>query len=355
LIDPIIEYANAGQHGGLGVVVVGGFVYRGNLLPQFNRDYLFGDFSKGFIEGNGSLFVARPPPTGQKMWSIKELKIVTSESGRIGAFVRSFGQDADHEIYVMTSQMLGPVNNTGKVFKIKPAEAAPSVTPEITNFTPEKSNVTDIAGGPTRTFTINVNQIVNVSWQINGEEVSSQTNLNTSSYSNASAPGIWNVTAIASNAKGSDTHMWIWTVTKERIGNSSISGKKFNDSNGNGIKDPGESGLSNWMITLKNNTGSMVETMMTDIDGNYTFSGLEAGNYTVEEVLQAVWKQTFPEMPGIYNVTLAPGENVIGIDFGNNLMPPLPSGVNATREIQNESLRLGESTNIAVTISGNAI
>ena len=354
LIDPVIEYANAGQSGGLGVVVVGGFVYRGNLLPRFNGDYLFGDFSKGFTEGNGSLFVARPPPTGQKMWSIKELKIATSASGRIGAFVHSFGQDSDHEIYVLTSDMLGPANNTGKVFKIKPAEAAPSVAPEITNFTPEESNVTDIAGGPTRTFTINVNQIVNVSWQINGEEVSSQTSVNTSSYSNAiAAPGIWNVTAIASNLKGSDTHMWVWTVTKQIIGNSSISGMKFNDSNGNGIKDPEESGLSNWTIVLKNSTGSIVKTMMTDVNGSYTLSNLTPGNYIVAEVLNPDWKQTLPAN-GTYNVTVTGGENLTGIDFGNNLPVTPPANVtNAVRMIEKKSIRPGESTNITVDITSN--
>jgi hypothetical protein len=54
-------------------------------------------------------------------------------------------------------------------------------------------------------------------------------------------------------------------------------------------------------------------------------------------------------------VTLASGENVTGMDFGNNLMPPLPSGVNATREIEKESIRPGESTNITVTISSDVI
>jgi glucose/arabinose dehydrogenase len=120
LIDPIIEYANAGQPGGLGIAIIGGSVYRGNSLPQFNGTYIFGDFSKGFTEGNGSLFVARQPPAGEKMWSVKELRVASHENGRIGAYVRSFGQDTDNEMYVMTSQNLGPSGNTGKVFKIKP-------------------------------------------------------------------------------------------------------------------------------------------------------------------------------------------------------------------------------------------
>ncbi|MBZ0177325.1 MAG: PQQ-dependent sugar dehydrogenase, partial [Candidatus Methanoperedens sp.] len=119
LIDPVIEYANARQPGGIGVVVVGGYVYRGSELPQFNGNYIFGDFSKGPTAGNGSLFVARPPSSGEGMWSTKELRVATSSNGRINEFVRSFGQDADHELYVLTSQMLGPTNNTGKIYKIK--------------------------------------------------------------------------------------------------------------------------------------------------------------------------------------------------------------------------------------------
>jgi len=132
LIDPIIEYANSRKPGGgLGVVVIGGFVYRGNSLPQFNGTYIFADFSKTSGEGNGSLFVARPPPAGEMMWSVKELRIATNESGRIGAYVHSFGQDNENEVYVMTSQNLGPTGNTGKVFKIKPFEISRNFTANL--------------------------------------------------------------------------------------------------------------------------------------------------------------------------------------------------------------------------------
>jgi uncharacterized protein (TIGR03118 family) len=159
------------------------------------------------------------------------------------------------------------------------------------------------------------------------------------------------VSDAAGNIAGNNSTSYTSTPPPGLAGN--ISGMKFNDSNGNGIKDPEESGLANWTIVLKNSTGSIVETMMTDTDGNYTFDGLAEGNYTVEEVIQAGWKQTFPETPGLYNVTLASGENVTGIDFGNNLRPPVQSGVNAMREIQSESLRIGKSTNITVDISSN--
>ncbi len=52
------------------------------------------------------------------MWQIKELKIANRKDRRIGTFVRSFGQDSKNELYILTSDILGPNGKTGKVFKI---------------------------------------------------------------------------------------------------------------------------------------------------------------------------------------------------------------------------------------------
>ncbi|MFZ3169564.1 MAG: SdrD B-like domain-containing protein, partial [Candidatus Methanoperedens sp.] len=95
----------------------------------------------------------------------------------------------------------------------------------------------------------------------------------------------------------------------------SISGMKFNDLNNNSAKDANEPGLANWTITLTDQNGS-TEITATDNDGNYTFSDLTPGNYTVAEVLKTDWIQTFP-MNGTYNVTITGNESITGIDFGN--------------------------------------
>lgn len=132
-----------------------------------------------------------------------------------------------------------------------------------------------------------------------------------------------------------------------------ISGMKFNDANRNGTKDSGDFGLSNWTIVLKNSMGAILKTMVTDINGNYAFSELLPGNYAVEEVMKPDWRQTFPQI-GKYNVTITTGGNVTGIDFGNELLQPqLPTGVNAVRKIEPESLRQGQSANITIKINGN--
>ncbi len=95
-----------------------------------------------------------------------------------------------------------------------------------------------------------------------------------------------------------------------------IHGVKWEDYNGNGIKDPGEPRLAGWTITLKDSSGNILETNTTDINGNYAFVDLPVGNYTIEEVLKTGWKQTAPA-GGIYTVAISYGENVKDKDFGN--------------------------------------
>src|SRR5437867_2786618 len=73
--------------------------------------------------------------------------------------------------------------------------------------------------------------------------------------------------------------------------NSSISGTKFNDLNGNGVRDAGEPPLSGAEIIL---SGFASETTFTDINGHFTFTPLQFGNYGVREIQQAGWIQTTP-------------------------------------------------------------
>jgi glucose/arabinose dehydrogenase len=122
LVDPIIEYPNAAA-GGPGLVVIGGAVYRGSAMPQFDGHYIFGDWSTTFGQGDGTLFAATPANEGE-MWPMRELTIATSENGRLNAFLLSFGQDNEGEIYVLTSNMAGPAGSTGAVYRLIPAEAA---------------------------------------------------------------------------------------------------------------------------------------------------------------------------------------------------------------------------------------
>src|SRR5262249_1498201 len=54
----------------------------------------------------------------------------------------------------------------------------------------------------------------------------------------------------------------------------------------------------------------------TDASGNYAFTGLAAGTYTVAEEGQPGWRQTAPAS-GTRAVTVSAGQTVSAVDFGN--------------------------------------
>ncbi len=96
-----------------------------------------------------------------------------------------------------------------------------------------------------------------------------------------------------------------------------LSGMKFEDKNGNGLKDSGELGLSGWTIRLKKE-GTEVASKVTAADGTYSFIGVEPGSYTIEEVAQLGWTQSYPASPGTHPVTLVSGvPGPTDLDFGN--------------------------------------
>lgn len=64
---------------------------------------------------------------------------------------------------------------------------------------------------------------------------------------------------------------------------SGIIGIVFNDANGNGIQDSGETALSGVTIELKNNVGTVIATTTTNTLGSYSFTNLAAGMYAVTE------------------------------------------------------------------------
>ena len=108
--------------------------------------------------------------------------------------------------WMNTTTGLGGQNNTEKI--TVSSVGAPNIT-SFVPLSPVCNNETE-----SRTFTIEINQTVNVSWQINGSVVQTNTSVTESSYTNTSASvGTWNVSAIVSNANGADMHTWIWIVT----------------------------------------------------------------------------------------------------------------------------------------------
>lgn len=92
-----------------------------------------------------------------------------------------------------------------------------------------------------------------------------------------------------------------------------IRGNAFHDLNANGSRDPGEPVLPNWTIMLG---GAASETTQTNSNGDYEFSELLTGAYSVSESLASGWVQTLPPANGSYAVAILAGLDTGGLDFG---------------------------------------
>ena len=96
--------------------------------------------------------------------------------------------------------------------------------------------------------------------------------------------------------------------------NITISGEVFNDLNGDGCLRAGRAGpakLDRRPAQLGRRRSSPRPS--TDANGNYSFTDLGPGTYTVQEELQPGWIQTAPPPPGTYTVTATSGQDVGGL------------------------------------------
>jgi uncharacterized repeat protein (TIGR01451 family) len=109
----------------------------------------------------------------------------------------------------------------------------------------------------------------------------------------------------------------------------SIGDRLWNDLNGNGIQDIGEPGYQGMWVGLFDCSGNLLSSKITDMNGNYLFTNLSAGNYYVEFALPNGYVFS-PKNQGSNNAldsdvnsngktdcfTLASGENNLTIDAG---------------------------------------
>ena len=94
-----------------------------------------------------------------------------------------------------------------------------------------------------------------------------------------------------------------------------ISGLKFNDANGNGVRDGDEGGLPGVTITLTGPADFEPRTAVTGADGSFSFTDLRFATYTLAETVPAGFAQTAPPPPGTFTITLSPTQP----DSANNL------------------------------------
>lgn len=106
-------------------------------------------------------------------------------------------------------------------------------------------------------------------------------------------------------------------------GSSSLSGKIWNDMNGDGAVDAGEASLPNVTVQLLDENLTVLASTRTDANGNYTFSGLTAGTYflRVDSVTlpTSVAPSADPDgtgTPQLADTNLLAGQTRTGLNFG---------------------------------------
>ncbi|MGZ3469800.1 MAG: golvesin C-terminal-like domain-containing protein, partial [Isosphaeraceae bacterium] len=85
----------------------------------------------------------------------------------------------------------------------------------------------------------------------------------------------------------------------------------------------GEPGLHDWTVQLENSSGTVIASVLSDVNGNYTFTGVGGGTYEVAEVVQINWVQTQPLYPTVYSFTSRSGTNLLALNFGDHASPAL--------------------------------
>jgi len=118
-----------------------------------------------------------------------------------------------------------------------------------------------------------------------------------------------------------------------------VSGYKWDDDNGDGIKTYGEPKMEGWTVELRMDTydGTVVDTEETDTEGEYSFNNLMPGTYFLTEVNQAVtngsWEQTYPVDPGYHTFIIdSSGDVFEDMNFGNNVIGDILAEKTTTNE-----------------------
>ena len=120
--DPVVEYLNFSVEDprsrfpgeGFGRASVGGHVYRGKAIKWLRGRLVLGDFALNVLDGQ--ILVAREMPRG-KPWKLRRAFVFDPSHPVRSGFVKSIGEDADGELYVITGNFT-PTGLEGRIWKI---------------------------------------------------------------------------------------------------------------------------------------------------------------------------------------------------------------------------------------------
>lgn len=145
-----------------------------------------------------------------------------------------------------------------------------------------------------------------------------------------------------------------------------IKGRKFRDDDGDGVQDAPEPGLANWTIFLDTNANGQLDdgepAQQTNAQGDYDFKDLDPlKSYTIAEVQQIGWQQTYPLTPFTSSVTNAIGtpssvEQMRAGDFNGDGIPELIAAGSSARIYRNDGSGVFSASNsVTLASQGGAL
>jgi hypothetical protein len=121
---------------------------------------------------------------------------------------------------------------------------------------------------------------------------------------------------------------------------SSISGQVYWDHNGNAVQDVGDNGLPAAVVFLDVNGNAAIDNFeyvaVTDAQGNYAFSSVPPGTYSLRQIPPAGFMQTTPPI----NNLILDGSNLGGLKFGDSFASFQAVTAAVIDAIQQRQLRL---------------
>jgi Ca2+-binding RTX toxin-like protein/alpha-tubulin suppressor-like RCC1 family protein len=151
------------------------------------------------------------------------------------------------------------------------------------------------------------------------------------------------------------------TVTIDVLQNSEIHGTLDHDLDGDGSLDAGEPGLAGWTVFLDTSddgildTGESSTTTLADVRGNYSFTDLVPGDYTVAWITPAGWQATTPSQ----SLTLAAGDVREDVDLLDQFIvsaTPTITSVSFADDGIADTFRIAPNgANVEVTVNGNVV
>ena len=141
--------------------------------------------------------------------------------------------------------------------------------------------------------------------------------------------------------------------TNERqLGN--ISGTKYNDLNGNGIKEITEPPVPGVVVTLYYQNGTLFGTQTTNANGRYVFYPVPLGSYVLNETVPSGWKQTQPAS-GNYGIIVNSTSRNFTMVFGNQEIPQPCSCPTKAKFIWSQAPSPARTIKFTDASGGNAI